>query len=142
MSKDLQLKLDQELKAKQNLEDLAQRQEQKANALQTEYEKLERNFEKIERQRKVLEVQVEEFKLQRTDQGSKEALLAQRKKLLHRISELEAELEEALNVPAQDTSAQEILDSKLEALEESRRTLLVSQRVAQQVVDEKQGGFF
>jgi myosin protein heavy chain len=146
----LRERLEEEEVARRNFEELARRHERKSNTLQSELEQLETQLDANERSRKQLEMRVTDLQAELDDGQSRVALQESNDRLnaelnrireqLAREEETRAELEAARstmqfnNVGAQDTSEHA---AQLEKLEESKRALLVAQKLAQQELEDQ-----
>lgn len=141
--KDLTAKLENEEKSKKNLEDLAARHEKKSNALQTEMERLESQLDSLEKSKKAIQEQLDALENEidqktRDSNEEKRKLNAQLESLQEQL-EQEKELKKTIRI---DSAKEEEYLNTISQLEESKKALLLQQKMTLQQLDEKQKEMF
>ncbi|KAI9343887.1 myosin heavy chain [Zopfochytrium polystomum] len=151
--RELQNQLEDSERLRKNMEELALRHEQRANQLQASAELQEGQIEGLERSKRALEMRVEDLlqSIKSFEEG-KATSVEEIRALEIQVKELENQLEEerlsrlqlesvklynASDIEQACSKTKEELEGKIEKLEESRRALLASQRIAQQELEDK-----
>jgi myosin heavy subunit len=148
--KDLTASLEAEEKSRYNFQELSQRHEKKSNTLQSEMEKLDLQVEALEKVKRNLEQKVEDLTAELEENQSQGILMENIRRLEKEKLELQEMLDEETearatlqNLQRNDTELESLknqireeMNGQLEKIEESRRALLVAQRIAQQELED------